>query len=512
MRSSLVLSFLLIFPLSIAWQIGQIVETSSGCMEGHASSWKTEVSEYLGIPFAKPPIDSMRFAAPKPFEGKGLFIAERYSPDCPTNTDAITTALSKAFADNTGLAAFGKDFLQIGHNFSDDCLKLNVWTKPQVGENGKAVMVYFYGGGFWLGSSNNKQVDGARLAQEEDVVVVTVNYRVSMFGFPNAPGLPDQNLGLLDTRLAVQWVYDNIAAFGGDPKRITIFGFSAGGVSVDLYAYGQAQNATSPPVNGYISQSGTASLIPGSTDINHDAWYTVSSAVGCGGAANGNNTIACMRKKPLIDLIKALGGRTSENQPLVGAFTPVSDGKVFFSNMTERAAAGRFARRPMLVGNSNNEGGIDKIDNGKFFRDFFGDRTTGTVLNIAMTCGSKNAAKARKAGGVKIWRYRYIGDWPNQYIADGAGAYHGSENPMVFGTSEHYRNQSDTSAETAASKEMRHAFAVFAKDPDNGLRKLGFPEYDESKPSLIRFGYQNKSGITFAESSLYDDNCSLVGL
>jgi cholinesterase len=124
---------------------------------------------------------------------------------------------------------------------------VNVWTKPQVGEKAKAVLVWIYvsferytrmciliivqGGGFALGNTASPAYNGARLADEQDVVVVSMNYRLNILGFPGAPGLPDQNLGLLDQRLAVEWVRDNVAAFGGDPKRIALFGESAGMVA-----------------------------------------------------------------------------------------------------------------------------------------------------------------------------------------------------------------------------------------------------------------------------------------
>jgi carboxylesterase type B len=139
----------------------------------------------------------------------------------------------------------------------------------------------------------------------------------------------------------------------------------------------------------------------------------------------------------------------------------------------------------MLVGNSNNEGGIANINNGTFFTQFFGQGATGSILNVAMTCGSRDTARARKAAGVKVWRYRYFGDWPNQYIADGAGAYHGSEVPMVFGSTEHYRDVSDTVEEGKVVAEMMHAWATFAKDPDQGLTTLGWPEYDESSKKIL---------------------------
>jgi carboxylesterase type B len=103
--------------------------------------------------------------------------------------------------------------------FGEDCLKLNVWTKPQSGETGKAVMIWIYGGAFSAGSTSAVWYSPARYAADHDVVAVSFNYRLSMFGFPMATFSPEKNPGLLDQRLALEWVRDNIAAFGGDPKR-----------------------------------------------------------------------------------------------------------------------------------------------------------------------------------------------------------------------------------------------------------------------------------------------------
>jgi carboxylesterase type B len=133
---------------------------------------------------------------------------------------------------------------QIGNAQSEDCLTVNIWTKPQTGERNKgnltsptaffynadpyiAVLLWIYGGGFATGSANNPAYVGKYFADNEDVIVVSFNYRVNVFGFPGLPGLPGvaQNAGLLDQRLAVEWVHENIEAFGGDPRRITIFGY-----------------------------------------------------------------------------------------------------------------------------------------------------------------------------------------------------------------------------------------------------------------------------------------------
>lgn len=99
---------------------------------------------------------------------------------------------------------------------SEDCLNLNIWTKPQTGDKAKAVLLWLYGGGFALGSAKTLLYDGSTLADEEDVVVVTIDYRLHIFGYPGGPdGAVDQNPGLVDQRLATEWVRDNIGAFGG---------------------------------------------------------------------------------------------------------------------------------------------------------------------------------------------------------------------------------------------------------------------------------------------------------
>jgi carboxylesterase type B len=114
---------------------------------------------------------------------------------------------------------------------------MNVWTMPQVGEKKKAVLLWIFGGGFAAGDSSDPGEVGAKFAKQQDVVIVSFNYRNNIFGFPGAPNLPDMNPGILDMRMAVEWTRDNIENFGGDPSRITLFGESAGGTGVDYYAY-----------------------------------------------------------------------------------------------------------------------------------------------------------------------------------------------------------------------------------------------------------------------------------
>jgi cholinesterase len=171
-----------------SWSIGQQVQTTSGSVTGHASDWKPEVSEYLGIPYAEPPVGNLRFAAPKPLKSNKTISATKFGLGCPENIGGKAATMQ---------------------GVGEDCLTLNVWTKPQEGSKTKAVMIWIYGGGFGSGKSSTPTYNGARLADEHDVVVVSVNYRVNAFGFPRAffPGA-DLNPGLLDQRVGVEWARD----------------------------------------------------------------------------------------------------------------------------------------------------------------------------------------------------------------------------------------------------------------------------------------------------------------
>lgn len=135
---------------------------------------------------------------------------------------------------------------------------------------------------------------GQYLADNEDVVVVTVNYRLGIFGFSGAPGI-EQNAGLRDQRSAVEWVKDNILGFGGDPDRIIIFGQSAGGAAVDYWAYAYQHD---PIVAGMISHSGTAlSYIPNTSEYSRSIYHNVSTTLGCGNGTESQDTLSCLRQR-----------------------------------------------------------------------------------------------------------------------------------------------------------------------------------------------------------------------
>jgi para-nitrobenzyl esterase len=217
--------------------------TENGIVEG-LQNIKTELQQYFGIPFAKAPVGELRWKAPQPHENwKGVLKTMKFGPK-PVQVEV-----------------FGKMNSRLD-TMSEDCLYLNVWapTKKKT-EALLPVLVYFYGGGLVAGDGAEPRYDGASMAMK-GIVTVTVNYRLNIFGFLSLPELSAEapykasgNYGYLDQHAALQWVQKNIAAFGGDPNRVTIAGESAGSISVSVQ---MASPLSKSLIAGAIGESGAA--------------------------------------------------------------------------------------------------------------------------------------------------------------------------------------------------------------------------------------------------------------
>jgi cholinesterase len=241
----------------------------------------------------------------------------------------------------------------IPQNVSEDCLWVNIWTKPQTGETKKAVLLWIYGGGFNMGDSASKNTNGASLANNQDLVVASINYRINVFGYPGAPTLASKNPGLLDQRLGVEWIRDNIAAFGGDPERITLYGESAGGASVDHYAYAWHKD---PIANGFIASSGTAMMTQltmgqggRSGGLSKNPWYTLSKALGCGGDEAGATTVTCVQSKSMRDVLNAMPSQGGAGAGIPGGFGPLPDEQTVFGDIYSKAKRGELARKVVFT-------------------------------------------------------------------------------------------------------------------------------------------------------------------
>lgn len=262
--------------------------------------------------------------------------------------------------------------------------------------------------------------NGQYIAEEQDIVLVSINYRLNIFGFPGNP-TSELNLGILDQRMALEWVRDNIVNFGGDPDRIVMSGQSAGAASIDLHSYAYADD---PIVSGYVLQSGTAwgfGVQPQSAA--KDLWYLAARAVGCiKGPANADAIFSCMMNVPSKVLIKHLPAVPYGFTPGL-PFGPIVDDKLVFASYHDRTPAAR----PMLIGNTNDESGMSK----QLTPWWSGlPKWYWRVQNVyVFTCPAGERAAVNVAKGNPTWRYRWFGAFPNTLLPWNPynGSWHGSE-------------------------------------------------------------------------------------
>jgi para-nitrobenzyl esterase len=306
------------------------VKTQSGVVEGVAVA-SPGVRIFRGIPFAAPPIGALRWKAPQPVKPwKGVRKAAEFGPRCmqaPIYPDMI-------FRDRADKP------------MSEDCLYLNVWTPAKSAQDGLAVMVWFYGGGFQAGSSSEPRYDGENFAAK-GIIVVSVNYRLGVFGFLSHPELTKEsrehasgNYGLLDQIAGLRWVKKNIAAFGGDPDKVTIAGESAGSLSVSAL---MASPLSSGLIRGAIGESGAFFGHPPAGSAMQPLSETERTGTKFAEAI-GARDLAALRAKTAEELLAA-----AQKDPSV-RFWPSVDGYVLPKDVATIFAEGKQSHVPLLAG------------------------------------------------------------------------------------------------------------------------------------------------------------------
>src|SRR5580692_807685 len=322
--------FCALFPL-VAFAGQDVVKTGSGALEGTGPQ-ASGVREFKGIPFAQPPIGSLRWRAPQSVAAwNGVRQAKEFGPRC----------MQQPIYGDMGFRSNG---------MSEDCLYLNVWTPAKSGGEKLPVMVYFFGGGFMAGDGSEPRYDGESMATK-GIVAITVNYRLGVFGFLAHPELTKEsphhvsgNYALLDQNAALQWVHQNIAAFGGDPGRVTIAGESAGSIAVSAQ---MASPLSKDLIAGAIGESGSilGALPAGPLAAAEEQGAKFLTAV-------GTADVAALRAMPADQLVTAAG---KQGMP---RFNPVVDGYFFPQAPAAIFAAGKQADVPLLAGwNSEEQNG-----------------------------------------------------------------------------------------------------------------------------------------------------------
>lgn len=307
------------------------VSTTSGQIQGKVDPSLPNVRQFLGIPFAKSPTVDRRWVAPELLDQPDAQISAVELP--PSCMQSLSTSSPSVY--NKDVLEFNLQGLNRTGAISEDCLTASVWA-PTNNQTGLPVLIYVYGGGFQTGGQDVPyQIPAQWVNRTQDHIVVSFNYRLNIFGFPNAAGLNDQNLGLLDQRAFVHWCEKNIAAFGGDPSRMVLWGQSAGSISVDFYNFVYPDD---PIVGGFIMDSGTAESGIASADTPHSNFTFVAENVGCSGlGGDPAQELVCMRGVDASKIADFLASYAESGSSPSLDFNPIPDEKTVFSNYTERA-------------------------------------------------------------------------------------------------------------------------------------------------------------------------------
>jgi para-nitrobenzyl esterase len=457
-----------------------VVVLADGTLQGSIVGLDVHARQFLGIPYAKPPVGDLRWKPPqKPEPWKTVREATEFGKRC---AQLASPALGNAASND------------------EDCLYLNVWTPSPVPQAAKPVMVWFHGGGNVNGSANEPVpfiniglfYTGEFLAAKHDVVVVTINYRLGLFGFFAHPQLAAEgrsgNQGLLDQQMAMQWVHDNIAKFGGDPGNVTIFGESAGSFDVCMHV---AAPSNAGLFHRAVSQSGGCTTRLRTKTEGEIAGEMFATSVSCTGGA----TLSCLRAKSATELMAA---------PAVAdgrGFGPNVDGQFMPDQPRTLYDAGQIAKVPYILGSNTDEGtlflpatkpttepqylaalntlfGANAANVAAAYpvRDFADKPPNGPEAALArvigdsrLVCTTYDTAVRAAAAGVSVYMYNFDIPVPAAAVPAGVflGATHGSELTSVFGTSPLFANDAQG---RASSDLMQRYWTNFARtgDPNAG--------------------------------------------
>lgn len=470
------------------------VKTASGVVEGTGVQ-STGVRSFKGIPFAQPPVGDLRWKPPQPLKKwEGVKQTVQFGPRCmqpPIFSDMV-------FRSN---------------GMSEDCLYLNVWTPAKKGNEHLPVLVYFYGGGFVAGDGSEFRYDGENMAAK-GIVTVTVNYRLGVFGFLAHPELSKEspyhgsgNYALMDQSAALQWVRQNIRAFGGDPRRVTIAGESAGSVSVSAQ---MASPLSKDLINGAIGESGsilgTLSAVPLAMAEQEGVKFATSV---------GATSLAALRAMTTEQLFQAANKSPVKRFPLTidGRFFPESPSAIF--------AAGKQAHVPLLVGWNSEEMtgralfGREEATLENYqqaVKKAFGERADEVLKLYAASTPEEVMAAATDlagdrfiaystwkwadvhslTGGQPVYRYLYTRPRPATTSGDSKtpvprGAVHSAEIEYALGNLATNKVFAWTPDDYKVSKVMQEYFANFIKTGNpNGAGLTAWPTLSKDNAQFMR--------------------------
>ena len=455
----------------------------------YLGKYQTESNTFIfrGIPYAEPPINNLRWKSPIPAKKNLKIDARQFKPACMQdryNTDWYHNVIK----------AFGSDPSLFDHvnSISEDCLYLNIWTKSLETSARKPVMVWIHGGNDTAGWSYEPDYIGHNLSNK-DVVVVSIGYRLNIFGFFRHPNMIKQtgNFGLEDQILSLQWLKENIEYFGGDPKNITIFGESAGGAHI---SYHLASPASEGLFEKAIIQSGGYNLISPHSLLDIQDAHSLAKEATDIISPNNFEALRKIDSNKLLDASKAMGY----------PFHPIIDGDLIQKEILNIYSSGNLNKVDLIIGSNKNEeylyidkelsiedlikqiternpGKADKIMSLLDLSDIpLASDRVGT--NQLTACPSIFIARQMTKSGNKVYQYLFSKQRVN---SENILSYHGAEIPYVFGTHDLYLPTTNKDQKLTAS--MMNYWTQFAKtgNPNSEDTDVFWSEFGDDENYII---------------------------
>ncbi|KAJ4485274.1 carboxylesterase [Lentinula aciculospora] len=473
------------------------VGTRTGTFIGGLNDTYPDVRQFKYIPYAKPPVGSRRWTSPEHLAHSSEVIQSTvFGPACAQYVSAIPTAWVLNITGNL-VVNYGEGLLagEVVQNSAEDCLTLAIWTPANATPESNLPVIHFLtGGGDVTGGVNiPTQLPANWVHRSQSHIIVTTNYRVNIFSYPNAQGLNGStNFALQDQRVAIEWVAGNIAAFGGNPSKITLWGQSAGSSATDMYLFSFYDN---PIVRASISSSGFAIGRSNNQDFSGTDLTFVAKPLGSD-FEDAHLELQCMRHFPMARTENFVG-QYQDNSTLVNtsqlsiSFTRQVDSKYVFSDAdyAERYLNGQIAQLPKIIVTTAREGSplvsypINDVS-AEPSEDLVVSRTLSTV------CAAYNTSILQNEVSLTTYRYEWAGSFSNITPVWWLGAYHYSDLCMLFGTYLIAPGEiSDLDVQT--SEKLQDYFLDFIADPSSPPSK-GWPEYmandATSGGTLAQFG------------------------
>ena len=481
---------LLIFFLS-SWMIAAIELDKQLIIRDveYLAKYQTDSNTFIfrGIPYAEPPINNLRWKSPIPAKKNLKIDARQFKPACMQdryNTDWYHNVIK----------AFGSDPSLFEHvnSISEDCLYLNIWTKSLETSARKPVMVWIHGGNDTAGWSYEPDYLGHNLSNK-DVVVVSIGYRLNIFGFFKHPNMSKQtgNFGLEDQILSLQWLKENIKYFGGDPNNITIFGESAGGAHISYHLVSPASEGLFEKA---IIQSGGYNLVSPYSLLDIQEAYNFAKEATDIISPNNFEALRNIDSKRLLDVSKAMGY----------PFHPIIDGNLIEKQILNIYSRGNLNKVDLIIGSNKNEEYLyidkemsledlikqikernpDKADKIISLLDLsdipLASDRVGT--NQLTACPSIFIARQMTKSGNKVYQYLFS---KQRIKSENILSYHGAEIPYVFSTHDAYLPT--TNNDLTLTDSMMNYWTQFAKkgNPNSDNTDVYWDEFGDEENYII---------------------------